>query len=74
LRVGIAYDIGGRGDMSFNDSAAAGLDEAIRKLCVTAREETVTIQNAKARSARLQVLDSIQLSRLVLSMQAQFRK
>ncbi|HKG50923.1 MAG TPA: BMP family ABC transporter substrate-binding protein [Actinomycetales bacterium] len=28
LKVGMAYDIGGRGDQSFNDSAAAGLDKA----------------------------------------------
>jgi basic membrane protein A len=27
-KVGLAYDIGGRGDQSFNDSAAAGLDKA----------------------------------------------
>jgi basic membrane protein A len=27
--VGMAYDIGGRGDQSFNDSAAAGLDKAV---------------------------------------------
>jgi basic membrane protein A and related proteins len=29
LKVGMAYDIGGRGDLSFNDSAAAGLERAI---------------------------------------------
>jgi len=28
VKVGLAYDIGGRGDQSFNDSAAAGLDKA----------------------------------------------
>jgi basic membrane protein A len=27
-KVGIAYDVGGRGDQSFNDSAARGLDKA----------------------------------------------
>lgn len=32
LRVGLAYDIGGRGDQSFNDSAAAGLERAIGEL------------------------------------------
>ncbi|MDQ1721686.1 MAG: basic rane protein [Pseudonocardiales bacterium] len=31
LKVGLAYDIGGRGDKSFNDSAAAGLDAAKQK-------------------------------------------
>lgn len=32
LKVGLAYDIGGRGDQSFNDSAAAGLERAIGEL------------------------------------------
>ena len=32
LRVGLAYDIGGRGDQSFNDAAAAGLERAIGEL------------------------------------------
>ncbi|WP_169985393.1 BMP family protein [Microbispora sp. H10836] len=32
LRVGLAYDIGGRGDKSYNDAAAAGIDEAARNL------------------------------------------
>ena len=27
LKIGMAYDIGGRGDKSFNDSAALGLDK-----------------------------------------------
>jgi basic membrane protein A and related proteins len=31
-KVGVVYDIGGRGDKSFNDSAAAGLDAAKQKL------------------------------------------
>jgi basic membrane protein A len=28
-KVGIAYDVGGRGDRSFNDSAWAGMEKAI---------------------------------------------
>lgn len=28
LRIGLSYDIGGRGDASFNDAAAAGVDKA----------------------------------------------
>jgi basic membrane protein A len=32
LKVGLAYDIGGRGDLSFNDSAAAGLEKAVNEL------------------------------------------
>jgi basic membrane protein A len=34
LTVGIAYDVGGRGDKSFNDSAAAGIDKAKKDLGV----------------------------------------
>jgi basic membrane protein A len=34
LKVGLAYDIGGRGDGSFNDAAAAGLERAIADLGV----------------------------------------
>ena len=32
VKVGLAYDIGGRGDKSFNDAAAAGLDKAKTEL------------------------------------------
>ena len=32
LKVGLAFDIGGRGDASFNDAAGAGLDQAITEL------------------------------------------
>ncbi|APU17501.1 MULTISPECIES: BMP family lipoprotein [Actinoalloteichus] len=35
LRVGLAYDIGGRGDASFNDAAAAGLDRAVDELGIS---------------------------------------
>ena len=38
VRVGLAYDVGGRGDRSFNDAAAAGLDQAIEELGVTSQE------------------------------------
>ncbi|KAA2264923.1 BMP family ABC transporter substrate-binding protein [Solihabitans fulvus] len=34
LKIGLAYDIGGRGDGSFNDAAAAGLDKAISDMGV----------------------------------------
>ncbi|HVH22799.1 MAG TPA: BMP family ABC transporter substrate-binding protein [Pseudonocardia sp.] len=34
LKVGLAYDIGGRGDGSFNDAAAAGLEKAVTDLGV----------------------------------------
>jgi basic membrane protein A len=38
VRVGLAYDVGGRGDRSFNDSAAAGLDKAKQELGVEGQE------------------------------------
>ncbi|MDX1448203.1 MAG: BMP family ABC transporter substrate-binding protein [Acidimicrobiia bacterium] len=38
VAVGLVYDIGGRGDQSFNDSAAAGLDRAVDELGIEASE------------------------------------
>jgi basic membrane protein A len=38
IKVGMAYDIGGRGDQSFNDSAAVGLDKAKTEFGVTTKE------------------------------------
>lgn len=38
LKVGLAYDIGGRGDKSFNDAAAAGLDKAKSELGLETKE------------------------------------
>lgn len=60
LKVGLAFDIGGRGDASFNDSAAAGLDEAIEKMGVkkeNTKELTATDQESEAaKQARLRQL------------------
>ncbi|MEO6880449.1 MAG: BMP family ABC transporter substrate-binding protein [Mycobacteriaceae bacterium] len=38
LKVGLAYDIGGRGDKSFNDSAALGLDKARKDLGISKQD------------------------------------
>ena len=38
VKVGMAYDIGGRGDKSFNDAAAAGLDKAKKDFGVQSKE------------------------------------
>jgi basic membrane protein A len=38
FNVGLTYDIGGRGDQSFNDSAAAGMDRAVTEIGVTSSE------------------------------------
>jgi len=53
--VGLAYDIGGRGDQSFNDSAAAGLDKAEKEFGFTIREAEATdgeTNDAKAERLR----------------------
>ena len=38
FNVGLTFDIGGRGDQSFNDSAAVGIDRAVEELGVTFSE------------------------------------
>ena len=56
ITIGLVYDIGGRGDQSFNDAAAAGLDRAVSELGVgvseasanedgTNREELLALQS-----------------------------
>ena len=57
LKVGLAYDIGGRGDQSFNDSAAVGLDKAKEELGVEATESEAGAGEAEtAKEERLRVL------------------
>ena len=54
VKVGMAYDVGGRGDQSFNDSAAAGLDQAIEEFGVEADEaEAEDGEDEAAREERL---------------------
>ncbi|MER6397800.1 MULTISPECIES: BMP family ABC transporter substrate-binding protein [unclassified Kitasatospora] len=48
LKVGMAYDIGGRGDQSFNDSAARGLDKAKADLGVAVTEADAKTGEAEA--------------------------
>ena len=38
VNVGLVFDIGGRGDKSFNDAAAAGFDQAIAEFGITTEE------------------------------------
>ena len=53
----MAYDVGGRGDQSFNDAAAAGLDKAKAELGVETKEAAaVNGENEAAREERLQQL------------------
>jgi basic membrane protein A len=59
LKVGLAYDIGGRGDKSFNDSAAAGLDKAKAELGIKQ-------ENVRELSARANETDADRATRLDL--------
>jgi basic membrane protein A len=53
-KVGLAYDVGGRGDQSFNDAAYAGLKKAVEDLNATCVEgEAATDEAESAREARL---------------------
>lgn len=60
LKVGLAYDIGGRGDASFNDAAAAGLDKAKSDLGVkdaNVKELTAGVSESEAdKESRLRQL------------------
>jgi len=57
IKVGMAYDVGGRGDQSFNDAAAAGLDKAAKELGITSKEASAT--NGEAESARVERLKQL---------------
>ena len=59
LKVGMAYDIGGRGDKSFNDSAAVGLDKAKTDLGISGG-------NVRELSARANETDTDRATRLEL--------
>lgn len=41
-KIGLAYDVGGRGDQSFNDSAYAGLEKAVTDFSATCIEGEAT--------------------------------
>jgi basic membrane protein A len=57
VKVGMAYDIGGRGDQSFNDAAAAGLDKAKKELGVQTKEAEATQgETDAAKEERLRLL------------------
>jgi basic membrane protein A len=60
IKVGMAYDVGGRGDQSFNDSAATGLDKAKAEFGIDAKESAATAGEAEsAKEERLnQLIDA----------------
>jgi basic membrane protein A len=65
LKIGMAYDIGGRGDKSFNDSAAVGLDTAEKNFGITK-------DNVRELSARAGETDTDRATRLELLAKAGF--
>jgi basic membrane protein A len=59
VTVGRAYDIGGRGDQSFNDAAAAGLDQAADEFGIETKEaEASGGEPESAKEERLRALAS----------------
>ncbi|MEU8697456.1 BMP family ABC transporter substrate-binding protein [Streptomyces sp. NPDC048680] len=57
MKIGMAYDVGGRGDNSFNDSAARGLDKA--KAEFHAQTKELTAKNGETPADREQRLQSL---------------
>ena len=56
-KVGVVYDIGGRGDQSFNDSAAAGLEAAKKEL--GSKLEVKELEPNADGSNRKELMDSL---------------
>jgi basic membrane protein A len=58
VTVGLTFDLLGRGDQSFNDSAAAGIDRAIEDFGVKVNELTPTDASARGTDLQLQAENS----------------
>ncbi|MBB4686290.1 BMP family lipoprotein [Amycolatopsis jiangsuensis] len=58
LKVGLAFDVGGRGDASFNDAAAAGTDQAKAELGVPSVQES-TASASESEAAKQQRLEQM---------------
>jgi basic membrane protein A len=65
LTIGIAYDIGGRGDRSFNDAAALGLEKAQKQLSF-AVEAVVTDGSSADRDRRVRSLIAKKCNPIIL--------
>ncbi|MER6071086.1 BMP family ABC transporter substrate-binding protein [Streptomyces sp. NPDC001817] len=48
VKIGLAYDVGGRGDRSFNDSAARGADKAAKEFGGSIKELTAKTSDTEA--------------------------
>jgi len=59
--VGLLFDITGRGDKSFNDAAAAGLDQATTDFGIVGSESTPTSEGDRAERLQLLVDDGNEL-------------
>jgi basic membrane protein A len=59
--VGLLFDVTGRGDKSFNDAAAAGLDQAVAEFGIAASESTPTGDGDRAERLNLLVDDGNEL-------------
>jgi basic membrane protein A len=57
-KIGLLYDVTGRGDKSFNDSAAAGLDLATKDYGIVGAESTPTKSDGSDRTDRLDTVVS----------------
>jgi basic membrane protein A and related proteins len=56
VSIGIVYDLGGRGDQSFNDAAAAGIDKAVEEFGLEAAEELEPDEGGENREELLRLL------------------
>lgn len=61
ITVGLLYDITGRGDKSFNDAAAAGLDQASEEFDIDATESTPSADGDRAERITQLVADGNEL-------------
>ncbi len=55
-KVALMFDITGRGDKSFNDSAAAGLDQAKADFGITPEESPPTVADGSDRTERMKTI------------------
>lgn len=66
LRVGVAFDIGGRGDKSFADSAAVGIDRARTELGVEVVEVEASVgETSKQKEQRLREMADAGLNPII---------
>ncbi len=56
--VGLLFDVTGRGDKSFNDGAAAGLDKAKADYGITGNESTPTAADGSDRPERIKAMEN----------------